>query len=451
MAIDILWGIPGAGKSYHAVSHYILPALEDGRKVISNIPLNMDELEKSNIYETELYKFLDPEPKSEDHKMPFSRIEDFHDEWRRKIKDEHGNETEQGCLYVIDEAADVIGKNTRPEIKNWFRMHRHYVADVLLLVQDPYLIDNDIRKLVRNRFIVQKNETLSKNCYTLIRKHSYRENKASVDWQKTQRYDKKYFKFYKSYTKSEGVGNEADSYIGKKWHQYWIVRLSILFIILSITQIPRFFSFMNQIFTPPEPVQIEQEQREITQNNLITTDIETGVRTGGSFVFNQIPQVPLEEEKEKCLEPSTYTGFVYVDNFLHLSDLYFNCQETHVLELKHAGWSYEMKQNLFVFTHEEKEKLVVLKRVPKEPPPPPLDARDGLFSRDREREPRDEFFDRFDRDRGAPAGGVSPYRGGNPPGFSGSDRSIEIPEMDIPPLRRPSPPRASDVVGAPIR
>jgi zona occludens toxin len=44
--INLLLGAPGGGKSYEATVYHIIPALEKGRKVITNLPLNLEELEK---------------------------------------------------------------------------------------------------------------------------------------------------------------------------------------------------------------------------------------------------------------------------------------------------------------------------------------------------------------------------------------------------------------------
>ncbi len=42
--INILIGPPGGGKSYEAVVHHVLPALANGRKVITNLPLQMNRI-----------------------------------------------------------------------------------------------------------------------------------------------------------------------------------------------------------------------------------------------------------------------------------------------------------------------------------------------------------------------------------------------------------------------
>jgi zona occludens toxin len=40
--INGLSGRPGSGKSYEAVVTHILPALQQGRKIVTNIPLNIE-------------------------------------------------------------------------------------------------------------------------------------------------------------------------------------------------------------------------------------------------------------------------------------------------------------------------------------------------------------------------------------------------------------------------
>ena len=40
--INGLEGIPGSGKSYEAAAYQVLAALEQGRKVITNLPLVID-------------------------------------------------------------------------------------------------------------------------------------------------------------------------------------------------------------------------------------------------------------------------------------------------------------------------------------------------------------------------------------------------------------------------
>lgn len=46
MSINAYVGLPGAGKSYAVVANVILPALRQGRRVVTNVPLKRDEVRK---------------------------------------------------------------------------------------------------------------------------------------------------------------------------------------------------------------------------------------------------------------------------------------------------------------------------------------------------------------------------------------------------------------------
>ena len=49
MAVTMYTGLPGSGKSYEAVSRVIVPALRKGRKVMTNLPLNIEALKEGDI------------------------------------------------------------------------------------------------------------------------------------------------------------------------------------------------------------------------------------------------------------------------------------------------------------------------------------------------------------------------------------------------------------------
>ncbi|MHA6613038.1 zonular occludens toxin domain-containing protein [Photobacterium damselae] len=40
--INLIMGRPGGGKSYEAVVYHVLPAIQSGRMVITNLPINLD-------------------------------------------------------------------------------------------------------------------------------------------------------------------------------------------------------------------------------------------------------------------------------------------------------------------------------------------------------------------------------------------------------------------------
>ena len=90
MAIQFYCGSPGAGKSYHVVRYVIIPALLQGRNILTNLPLKLKEiyLAYPDLNEAENYvEFVDND-----------KIKDLH-----KIVD---SESYAKWLIVIDEAHD---------------------------------------------------------------------------------------------------------------------------------------------------------------------------------------------------------------------------------------------------------------------------------------------------------------------------------------------------------
>lgn len=95
--INLLLGAPGGGKSYEAVAYHVLPAVQSGRKVITNLPLYVDVFEAivpgcENLIEirTET-KGIKPEPQIKNvfgrevdvsgaatwSNRPFAHVEDY--------------------------------------------------------------------------------------------------------------------------------------------------------------------------------------------------------------------------------------------------------------------------------------------------------------------------------------------------------------------------------------
>ena len=93
MTTNILLGVPGSGKSYEAVAFHIIPAIEEGRKVVTNLPLNIQHFK--DVYgqeKADLIKLISSSPQNP---IPFKSLEDYQDDWK--------NEKGQACLFVIDE------------------------------------------------------------------------------------------------------------------------------------------------------------------------------------------------------------------------------------------------------------------------------------------------------------------------------------------------------------
>ncbi|RJG00963.1 zonular occludens toxin domain-containing protein [Noviherbaspirillum sedimenti] len=232
--INLLLGAPGGGKSYEAVAYHVIPALAEGRKVITNLPLILDSFppEQRRLLDIRT-KTRKPAPvvdwqKAESmfkkfgfaHRDPkfnanaFSNVEDyglpvmddqtgiiqFSDPWRHP-------ETGAGPLYVIDECHKALPSVGTPvTVEEWFAEHRHSFSDVLLMTQSHGKIDKAIKELVQVCYRVRKATHLGfSNRY--IRKVLDGVNGAEMN-ESVREYDSAYFKFYRSHTQSSSAGSE---------------------------------------------------------------------------------------------------------------------------------------------------------------------------------------------------------------------------------------------------
>lgn len=198
MPVNILLGVPGSGKSYEAVAFHIIPAIEDGRKVVTNLPLNIEHFK--NVYgqdKADLIKTIAP---TAQNSIPFKSLEDYQDDWK--------NDKGQACLFVIDECHRPLPLgSTDKKIEDWFAEHRHKGHDVLLITQSYGKISKPIRDIIHIVYRVRKNVALgSSSSYVRKVQDGLRGEVVNTAIRK---YDPKYFPFYKSHTQSNKSIEEA--------------------------------------------------------------------------------------------------------------------------------------------------------------------------------------------------------------------------------------------------
>ncbi|NAW64327.1 zonular occludens toxin domain-containing protein [Photobacterium halotolerans] len=212
--INLLIGRPGGGKSYEAVVYHIIPAVQAGRKVITNLPLNIAHFQ--SVFGdgvTELIKIIETD--MSDHgniNRPFSKPEDYKDDWR--------NESGQGPLIVVDEAHLVLPiSRTSVEVLEFLSLHRHHGVDILLITQSDRKIHKDVRDMVQLQYRCSKNTALgSEKTYTRKVQDGCRGEVVNTS-QRT--YKASYFPFYQSHTASNGAVSEATAADIKPIWQHW--------------------------------------------------------------------------------------------------------------------------------------------------------------------------------------------------------------------------------------
>lgn len=245
--INLIIGQPGGGKSYEAVAFHVLPALKKGRKVITNLPLNVEafraldesfpallDLRHDNheeVIETRRWNLF--HRKFDIHQVkhvhrPFSSMADYGDLWRHP-------ETGTGPLYVIDECHLCLPRakpGTAKEVEEWFSLHRHELADVLLITQSYGKVCKAICDMVQVLYRVKKATAFGSND-RYIRKVQDGIGGEVVNTN-LRVYEPKYFGLYKSHTKSSEAGQElAANDIVPFWKRWPMIGAATCFLILA--------------------------------------------------------------------------------------------------------------------------------------------------------------------------------------------------------------------------
>lgn len=205
--INLMIGPPGGGKSYEAVVFHVLASLEAGRKVITNLPLNIDELAAIVPAARSLVEFRNRHGKpGEPETWAFGALSDYGDTWRNPV-------TNIGPLYVIDECHKPlprlgIGERSGAAIDEWYSEHRHEGADVLLMTQSYGKVSKAIIDQVQVCYRVKK-KTAFGDSTSYIRKvqDGVRGDVLSVA---ERFYEARFFKLYTSHTRTEAAVIEAD-------------------------------------------------------------------------------------------------------------------------------------------------------------------------------------------------------------------------------------------------
>lgn len=251
--INLMLGIPGGGKSYEAVVFHILPALLSGRKVITNLPLEVERFaalvpycdkllevrtrtlscdpgegdgEASSSGSSELAGMIKQARSARFSSRAFANVEDYSDGWRHEEKG-------FGPLYVVDEAHFALPAGETPRaVREWFSMHRHFNVDVLLITQTYGKIDRDIVGLVQMCYRVRKNIALgSSGSYTRKVQDGVRGEVVNTS---IRRYEAKYFGLYRSHTQGAAVGEFNAADVRPLWKHWTFIGAGVCALVVLV-------------------------------------------------------------------------------------------------------------------------------------------------------------------------------------------------------------------------
>ena len=267
--ISLIQGRPGSGKSYEAVKYHILPAIKDGRKVVTNIPINKDAIKKFYGYDVaELihvvadYDTSDFNSKADSY--TFSKPQDYQYAWV--------DDTGRRVLFVIDECHFCLPKSgTHDAVKKFYTMHRHQGYDIVLLTQQVAQLDKQILGLIEVVYKCTKATAMgSSSRYIKKVFDGYRGD--MVDKQ-VREYDKTIFPFYKSHTQASGSVLEVNSTDLKPIWKTWPFYMSFLAFALGIYIFAAFDA--NPLLSEDDISQ--QESIASDSSNFVSSDSEQQV------------------------------------------------------------------------------------------------------------------------------------------------------------------------------
>lgn len=205
MSIHAYTGLPGSGKSYNVVEHVVLPALQEGRVVVTNLPLHAEVVSEA---------------------IPGAQLRHVEIE---RVRDNPGLIDEvfpAGCVCVLDELwrlwpAGQKVNNIPEEFKSFLAEHRHRVdsegrsTQIVFVTQDLAQVAAFARQLVEKTYIHTKlghlgmsgkfKVAIAHGCVTGTVIPEARQLVTRLGTYKPE-----VWKFYKSHTMSKAANDGAD-------------------------------------------------------------------------------------------------------------------------------------------------------------------------------------------------------------------------------------------------
>ncbi len=258
-------GRPGGGKSYEAVKNHIIPVLKEGRKVVTNLPLNIEHIKHTLGHQAaELVVLVDGKFHNfGDKDRPFSKAKHFlqFEGWQ--------NDKGQGPAFFIDECHLVMPAGaTEKELLELLSMHRHYVFDIYLISQDFRKIHRDILAMIEINYRCIKKTALGRTDAYIMKVCQGGYTNSEVVNTYEREYEPWVFEFYKSHTKTNAA--KVEEALTKEIKPWWkqkkviagcvFVPVGLFIIVASVSK----FSSQNQ-HKQAQITKQEAPQQQITQ------------------------------------------------------------------------------------------------------------------------------------------------------------------------------------------
>lgn len=236
-------GLPGSGKSYGVVENVVIPALESGRHIITNIPLKLGRL-------------------SDD--FPKGKVTLFDN---REAEDDPGffdlERHPAGVIWIIDEAwrfwkSGMKATNIPQNQKEFFTEHRHNVGEdgrtneIVLVTQDLAQLCAFVRGLVEETYRAVKLTAIGqKNKYRVdvYMGAATGQNPGKPMRQLYGSYKPEIYQYYKSHTRNKtdfaaGMEEKADDRANVLKHPLikFGIPVAILIMAFGVMRVVAYFS-----------------------------------------------------------------------------------------------------------------------------------------------------------------------------------------------------------------
>lgn len=243
MAIEAYVGLPGHGKSYGVVEHVVLPSIIEGRHVITNIPLEREDI-------------------LADHGVPGSDITQLPEDWFERP--DMADFVPAGSVLILDELwrrwpSGLKANQASLADKSLLAEHRHRVDEkgrsmrIVLVTQDLSQLASWVRILVEQTYKMTKLTAIGSS-------KKYRVDiylgaptgqnipKSKLIRQTFGQYKKEVYRYYSSATQS-ATGKVGDESKADKRGVIWRSPLMIFSIVGPIVGIPFLVWYVAGIFT----------------------------------------------------------------------------------------------------------------------------------------------------------------------------------------------------------
>jgi zona occludens toxin len=333
-------GKPGGGKSYEAVVRHIIPIVtKDKRKVVTNLPLNIDRF--CDVYGDfcrDLIEVVDGQFHNYGGERPFSKKDHYlqYEDWQ--------NEKGQKVYFFIDECHLAMPtQGTEKELTEFFSMHRHYGFDIMLITQNFRKVNRDIKDMVVNHYRAIKKSMMGQDDKYILKVHDGAVSSRVSEVATHERsYEKKYFAFYQSHTKSDTSVDEASSNDIEKWYKHWSIKASAAFFIFG------FYIIGSKLFADDKPNKTIEAKPSIEQVNNQSSN-SVAPRSAAPVVPESQKSLQQVEYEQRVAESKSFHPFYkmqlsvsgyseYTDNGFRVKVVYFSATQNgqHIFTINNA-------------------------------------------------------------------------------------------------------------------